>query len=198
MNPSLQLVLDGPYRLCSSGLDGLLSAPAARASGVYLYARELADGRRVPTYVGETGVSFQSRCKTHIINGLGGYDRVYEPVALSRGEKVLVWGGLWQASRQGHFQEFMDRYLELAPFLLEEVKSAQVFLLPLAQDIDRRVRRRIEGALAAHLLAQPPPVRTMMAEGVRYSKGLRKGEVPIEVIVEEHERLLGVPERIWV
>jgi hypothetical protein len=115
--------------------------------------------------------------KEHFIHTLGGYARIYDPAALLRGEKILLWGGLWKSTRQDHFGEFLCQL--------------QIFLLPI--DSEARVRRRIESAIANYLYKQPTPVGQFMDSDIRYLKDLPPGDARLEVEIYNHEAIFGFP-----
>lgn len=129
--------------------------------------------------------------KEHFIHTLGGYARIYDPAALLRGEKILLWGGLWKSTRQDHFGEFLERYCELAPVIQQFLCQLQIFLLPI--DSEARVRRRIESAIANYLYKQPTPVGQFMDSDIRYLKDLPPGDARLEVEIYNHEAIFGFP-----
>jgi hypothetical protein len=61
----------------------------------------------------------------------------------------------------------------------------------------RRLRERIESALALHLYAQPGMVGAFQEEGVHY-RPRWPSEEPVQVRFRCGAMLLGVPEWLWV
>ncbi|WP_024299431.1 hypothetical protein [Methylomicrobium lacus] len=191
----MQLKLIGPLRIHPNNSDSIFHSPDALKIGVYVYAVKVKNVGYLTTYVGETGVSFLKRIKDHVINTLGGYERIYDPDALQEGKKILLWNGMWKASRQDCFGEFIDRHSELAPIISQYVRQFEIFLLPL--DANARGRRRIESAIAAHLYNQPLPVGEFIDSDIRYLKKLKNGETPFEVKITGANAIYGFPANVF-
>ena len=87
----------GPYPLCSAEHDVPAGCPHAGMAGLYLWTVPTTQHGLVVDYVGEASTSFYRRTKDHIIQTLGGNYLVLEPDAMLRGERDVVWAGLWRA-----------------------------------------------------------------------------------------------------
>jgi hypothetical protein len=192
----MNLQVLGPFRIYSNDSENIFHNPIAKESGIYIYAVPYEEKRFLASYVGETGASFLKRIKEHTINTLGGYYRIYDPAALKKGKKELLWNGLWKSTRQGYFNEFMERYRELAPLIYDFHTMFSVFLVPL--ESEPRLRRRIESAIANHLYQQPEPVGTFMDSDIRYIKHLQKGEKIIQIEISGGREILGFPKSVVV
>ena len=190
----MNLQVFGPFRIHSNDGEDIFHNPIAKESGIYVYAVPYEKSGFLAEYVGETGASFLKRIKEHTINTMGGYNRIYDPVALKKGKKELLWDGLWKATRQGYFNEFIERYRELAPSIYDFLTIFSVFLLPV--EAEPRLRRRIESSIANHLYQQPEPVGTFMASDIRYIKHLQKGEKQIQIKISGGREIIGFPKSV--
>ena len=184
----------GPFVVHSQDKENIFYHPLAKEKGIYVFAVPYKKDKYLASYVGETEATFLKRIKEHTINTLGGYNRIFNPEAMKKGKKELIWGGLWKATRQDCFSEFVERYIELAPTIYEFIKMFSVFLLPLKAE--KRIRRRVESAIAHHLYQQPDPVGSFLDSDIRYINKLNKKETPFQVIISGDSQILGFPKQI--
>ena len=189
----LQLRFSGPFGWLPGG-----SVPNVRAAGVggkaglYLWTAETPDGHLV-YYVGETGRSFASRMEEHLVEQLAGKYRFYEPAAFLRGQKRLVWRGVYGRRAEPGVAAFAEQLPAFAPLLAQFIGNMRFLLAP--TDCDDRARKRIEAALADWFMAQGEPVGSFQDQGVHYDR--RRPEEPrIEVSLSWEVRPVGAPERL--
>jgi hypothetical protein len=150
-------------------------------------------GRYRITYIGETSASFYRRIKEHVIQTLGGNYRICDPKALRHGVQEVVWNGLWRKGTREKLPEFLRRYAELGPLIKESLKIEVVFLAVL--ECDRRLKRRIEGALAeAHRACTEKA--SLLPEDIRYYRR-RADEMPVAIQVSAEKEIEGLPSEIW-
>jgi len=90
-------------------------------------------------------------------------------------------------------QVFADKYVELAPVIKEYLETLDIFIAPI--QTNKRIRQRIEGAIAFSLREQPPPIGPFMSEDVRYFCREEK-EMPIQVMIESDEKLFGLNSKV--
>jgi hypothetical protein len=190
---SASLEFSGPFKLCGTKRHLLFDSDQARLSGIYLWAVRFKDGFLIE-YAGETGRSFFQRMKEHMIQCLGGNYRVYEAEALLKGEKRVLWNGMWRKGTHALMPEFVEKYVALAPKIRDYLSALEVFVAP--TQVDKRTRRRIEGAVAQALRTKPAPVGTFFADDVRFV-GRKVNETPIEVRIHLNRNLLGLDSHLW-
>jgi hypothetical protein len=149
----LELQWYGPYSFAGNREECVLTAPIGKKKGVYLWTIRYQSGY-LTHYVGETGVSFAVRSLQHVQSYLNGLYRLYDPAEFASGKKVLVWGGMWKPGRKdpGTMNEFLQGYSKFAPLISELIREFRLFLGPVVGD--RRIRQRIEAAVAASLNKQ--------------------------------------------
>jgi hypothetical protein len=188
------LVLDfqGPFQLCGSKRHLLFEQDIARAAGIYLWAVEFGGGFLI-NYVGQTGTSFSRRSKEHMIQCMGGNYRICDAQQLLRGERKVLWNGMWRRGTRDLMPVFVDRYVDLAPKIVKYLEVLRVFAAPTG--VDRRTRCRAEGAIAFSLREQPPPVGSFITEDVRYYTR-RSDEEPIQVLITSPAHLHGLSQRL--
>jgi hypothetical protein len=182
----------GPFTLCGDKGDLLFDQKISQQTGVYLWTVRFRDGFLV-NYVGETGTSFYRRMKDHMIQCLGGNYRICEPMLFSRGERKILWNGMWRKGTRDLMPLFVSKYVELAPRIKEYLELIQVFVAPI--ETTSRMRRRIEGTIAFSLREQLPPIGTFMNEDVRYLLR-KKGEDPVRVMISCSQGVLGLRSEI--
>ena len=175
----------GPMAWYGSGVDVLFEHQLADAAGIYLWTVRYRQGF-LTYYVGETGRSFRHRHIDHTGQYLAGIYRVYEPTSFSQGVKHLIWSSSQDQSTLG----FLNRFPELAPRIYQFLGLISLFLAPL--NVDRRTRRRIEGAIARHLRSQPDPIGTFQDDDIRYARR-QDGEGPISLRMLVPATILGLP-----
>ncbi len=178
----------GPYRFYGTKSDMLFAQPAAQQSGLYLWTIPF-DDRYLTYYVGETGRSFIARFTEHVQCCLHGYYRIYDPQLFARGEKVLIWEGMWKAGTRDRIGEFLNRYTELSPRSYEFLGLFRIFVAPI--DAKRRIRERIEAKIAEELSQQSGAIRKFPNDDIKY-KPKRSDEAPISVAMSGSESILGL------
>jgi hypothetical protein len=159
---SFKIHFNGPYGLSGQHNRLLFGEPISQKAGVYLWTVRTSDGFIVE-YVGQTGESFAKRTKDHMIQTFGGNYRVCDPQLLRQGEVKVVWLGLWRKGTEDKMAEFAQRYLELAPVIQEYLEAIELFLAPVTGD--RRMRERIEGAIAHQIREQSAPASSLLPHG---------------------------------
>jgi hypothetical protein len=192
---NLILEFDGPFGLTSDSEPFLFVQPEAKEPGIYLWAVPYFQGGYLVTYVGETNASFGQRLKDHLIQTVGGNYRICDPDSMMRGEPQILWNGLWRKGTRDKFHEYIARFEELGPVIRKLLQIEVVFVAPFRSE--RRLRQRLEGAIAKHIRSQPAPVSAVLPSDVRYY--YRKAhETPVPVIVECHCHVLGLPQKLEV
>jgi len=86
--------------------------------------------------------------------------------------------------------EFVSRLIELTPVIKKSLEQSEIYVAPLTSE--RRIRQRIEGAIADHIKAQPPPASSLFQTDVRYTKRWNDEE-PLEVRISGGNTLPGMP-----
>ncbi|MDD3827861.1 MAG: hypothetical protein PHY79_17995 [Anaerolineae bacterium] len=124
----------------------------------------------------------------------GGY-HLYESEAFRQGRKDLLWPGRFGPTGERSLNRFLNCFLELAPAIASLAEIYHFYLAPL--NCERRLRERIEAALANCLYEQPGLVGEFQDSGINY-RPRWKNEDPILVQVRCCNTLLGVPESLWV
>lgn len=186
------LEFQGPFHLVGGAELNVFNSEQVKLSGIYLFAVETAHAGMVVRYVGETGVSFEKRLKEHIIQLMGGNYRIADVESLRQMDERVLWDGLWRRGRTGMIQEFVDNYVELAPYIKTYVEAYRIFLSPLSiRDFNQRQRRLIESALAHHLRKQ----KNLMAPDIRYHLR-KKGEESFSFEVTASGSVTGLPCRL--
>lgn len=181
MAAPITLRFEGPYTRST-----VATCPEAEDMGVYLWTVPTAFGELVQ-YVGETGKSFRERFAEHFQSEALGLYRIDDVAELRQGRRVALWPGVYGPERTAapfvtsEFARPLEEYLGLVRFYLARL------------DASKRVRRRIEGALAKSLKSQPAPVGTFIDKYVRY-EGRWRSEEPIEVHLTCASPLRGFPE----
>jgi hypothetical protein len=184
----MQFELEGPFSLNPDEKSGIFHLPIGEQSGVYVYAVNVDGQGHLATYVGQTGRSFLIRVREHVLNTLSGYEKIFDPDALKKGEKKLVWDGLWPSDRRNYLGEFLKRYSELAPVIQKFAKQFEIFLLPIQQK-DKSLRLALEAGITTHLKAQPTPVGEFMDE--IDPKPRKENLVDIEIM--NAQKIMGFP-----
>lgn len=188
------IVWCGPYHWYNSSDDGLFTQPEAQSAGLYLWAIPY-QGQYLTYYVGETGRSFIIRFAEHAREYLSGIYRLYDPQLFVQGQKVLLWDGMWSPKSRHHMGAFLHRQPELAPHIHAFLGALKIFLAPM--EGDKRVRQRLEAALAHHLYKQPEIVGTFQDSGLRYLPR-RANEEPIVCTLVFPEPILGMPSELLI
>jgi hypothetical protein len=191
-NSVVPLDFQGPFKLCGTEGKLLFSREEAQLAGIYLWTVRFQDGFLV-NYVGETKTSFHKRMKDHMIQCMGGNYRICDAEWLLKGERKILWNGMWRKGTRNLMPVFVERYVELAPKIKAYLQVLDIFVAPV--QVDKRIRRRIEGAIAFSLRQKLAPVGSFITEDVRYLSR-KDGETPIQVMIGSNERLLGLESQI--
>lgn len=190
---SIELKFSGPYSwLPGSSITYLAETGVGSRSGIYLWTINSTLGEIV-YYIGETARSFVRRMDEHLAEQLSGRYRLYEPNAFLRGEKNLLWRGVYGPGAQPNVSGFVAQLPSLAPALVQVVRAMRFHVAPTT--CSDRSRLRIEAALAYHLRKQEGLVGTFQDEDVQY-KPRRLNEDPITVKLSWEQKPLGVPDQM--
>jgi len=189
---ALCLRASGPFGFLANGRTPyVLEAEEAKQSGIYLFTVE-SDGKELVHYVGETGREFRERLREHLFLYLNGTYSIYDGVSFASGRLVRIWEGMLRWNEACRAEEFLARHAELIPELMANVQAIRLWLIP--TDVERRTRRLVEGAIARALMSQPAPVGTFH-EQIHYE--YRDDDEPsVEFTFEDHDRFVGMPERM--
>jgi hypothetical protein len=79
---------------------------------------------------------------------------LFDPTSARRGDPAILWPGLWRDKSPAAAAEALKRFPELAPVIVDYIGIIEVFVAPL--DVDRHLRRHIEGSLARSLRDNHP------------------------------------------
>lgn len=162
-------------------------------SGVYLWTVPLPDGHLI-YYVGETGRSFGIRLRQHCDELVAARYHVYSAEEFARGEKRTLWPGRYDTIDRRSDDECQANCPCLSKEIGEMMLVLRLFLAPLC--CDKRIRRRIEAAIAQSLYAAPGKVGAFQDQGIHYN--LRTNdEEPIACVTSSPVPLLGLPEWFW-
>jgi len=104
----IKIEFHGPFKLSGNEAVTLFQNELSHLAGIYLMSIQYEDGYLV-YYIGETGQSFYVRLKDHVIQFFGGNYRIYEPEKFKRGEKEILWNGMWRKETRDRIPEFIDR-----------------------------------------------------------------------------------------
>lgn len=189
------LKFEGPFGLCKDSVYPLLNQTVANEQGVYIFTIPYRLGGYLVSYVGETGVSFGKRIKDHVIQTIGGNYRICDPDYLLRGEEIVLWNGLWRQGTRDKVMEYLEQFEELAPSIHKLFRIKVIFVAPLKTD--KRIRRRLEGAIAIHIKSMPKPVSSLLPADIRYHVR-KKCEEPISVAIISDCQLHGIPRNIEI
>ncbi|MCX8007135.1 MAG: hypothetical protein N3B11_03355 [Coriobacteriia bacterium] len=150
---TLRLHFSGPLTF-SSGDRCLFESPLGARPCVYLWTvRRASDGVHLIHYIGEAS-RFAARQREHLTRILGLDYGIFDPAAARQGELSLLWPGFWRDKSQAASAAALECFAALAPTIVEYVRTLCVFVAPL--DVDRRLRRHIEGSIARSLREKHP------------------------------------------
>jgi hypothetical protein len=190
----LHLHFHGPYALCSETADVLDGCEHQNSGGLYLWVVGQNTGHFKISYLGETSRSFYSRTKEHIVQTLGGNYRVIDADQMRLGVEQIIWDGLWRRDARKRLPEFLTRYEELAPLIKRYLYGQAVFVAPFQGE--RRLLRRIEGALAIHMCSDSN-ASSLFPCDIRYV--IRNAtEAAVTVTVSADQHIEGLPSEVLV
>jgi hypothetical protein len=185
----IRLELHGPFPLCGERTDTLAGCSQSCKAGIYLWTVRQGAGDFRISYIGETGETFHQRSRDHITQILGGNYRVLRPDSAEKGVQEVVWNGLWRRGTRHLLPDFLRRYEELAPLIKKHILQQEIFVGPLA--CERRLRKRIEGAIARQIRSSPV-ASSLLAEDIRYTCR-RDDEPPVAVQIVSAHGIEGLP-----
>ncbi len=188
-----KLLLHGPYGLCGTHEKIIFYEPIGKDAGIYFWTVPYFQGGSIINYIGETGVSFKQRFKDHMIHMAGGNYRICDPDFEIQGVERILWDGLWRKGTRDKMPEFVSRIIELSPVIKKSLEISEIYVAPF--ESEKRIRQRIEGAIADYIKTQPPPASNLLPTDVRYSKRWNDEE-PVAVLISGGHALLGMPENI--
>jgi len=186
----VELILHGPYGLCGKHERIIFYEDIGKKAGIYFWTVPYVQGGLIINYIGETGESFKRRFKDHLIHKAGGNYRICDPDFAVQGVERILWNGLWRKGTRDKMPEFVSRIIELSPAIKKSLEHSEIYVAPF--EGEKRIRQRIEGAIADHIKAQPPPASSLLPKDVRY---YRRGsdEEPVTVLISGGDALLGMP-----
>ena len=174
-----------------------LDAPAVygadevRQCGIYLWAVPLAEGY-LTYYVGETGSSFSARLRQHYKEHVAARYHVHFRKSLRVVKNSA--SGRYDPTNIKTDEECRDVCQRLTQPIQGMAGMLRFFLAPMS--CDKRIRRRIEAAIAQILYAAPGTIGAFQEKSIRYEPRV-KAEQPIPCVVRSALPLLGLPERFF-
>lgn len=145
--------------------------------GIYIWSIPYQE-KQLVYYIGVTGVTFYYRLKQHIQGYLSGEYRIFNPELFKQGKKELIYGGLWKKDRQDKMSEYLKKYEELYPKIIEFLKTMNLYLCPL--DCKTRIFERIEGAIGTIIKE-----KSLLDEDIIF-RPRRKDEEPLKVEIKNN------------
>ena len=162
--------------------------------GVYLWTVPYQQQELI-YYVGETGTSFSVRMAQHFEKHTSGAYHLYEPREFSRGRKVALWHGMYGPDRELSLLGFIRRLPELAPVIADLAQMYRFYVAPL--ECEKRLRERIEAAIASYLYEQTGLAGEFQDKGIVYH-GRKSNEEPVQVLIRCNAHLIDLPESLWI
>lgn len=192
----ISLMWHGPFSFFGDQEKNIFTCTVGKKKGVYLFTIPFESSYLV-YYVGETGKDFATRLLQHIQSYLNGFYRVFDPDEFVKGNKVLIWGGMWKVDRreQKNICDFLERQSELNPKIIRFIEQFKVFLAPI--ECDKRTRERIESKIALTLKEQEGIISSFQDQDIRYRPS-RKDESPFRVSMSFFELILGLSKELDV
>jgi hypothetical protein len=186
----LELAWDGPYSWFGDGAPALFPSAAASSSGIYVWTASMPEGEWA-YYVGQTTKSFGDRHWDHWREYASGAYSIHEADAFYRGGHRLLYQG-FNYRRPAHkylepFIRSIDEHLAAAVRLLRPMRIWLGELPP-----DRRLQRRVEGAVIRALYAQDGPAKSFQEPSMR-AEVRTKYESPVRVKVRTPCPFVGLP-----
>jgi hypothetical protein len=166
----------------------ILKDQTASQYGVYFWTARTNGGEFI-YYVGETGKSFSKRMIEHLKEYLSGHYRILDPVELAKGNKVVLWRGMFMKGPKPDITDFVQHNERYMPALRGMLELFNIWIFPM--DCQRNIRRRVEGAIAKSLYSQPGEVGKFQDPGIRYVTR-KTGEKPIQVHIRIPNRIEGL------
>ena len=185
----------GPYSWWPDGKDPYIKrAPQANQPGIYLWTVELDEGDLV-FYVGDTATGIYKRMCGHWDSYTAGYYAIHPAQEFARGNKLVLWPGIKApinpAGRSA--EECSENRDRLRQPVEEMTRVFRFYLAPTT--FERRIRRRIEAALALTLYNHTDDRIRNFPNPARYEPRI-EGEQPFPVVVKAPVSLLGLSETV--
>lgn len=139
--------------------------------------------------MGQTGRTFRKRLREHVLTLLSGQERVYEPNDYVKGQKNVLWDGLWRRGRTYEIDALIDSHVAQAQARVERLRLTHIFLAPLEATVD--VREAIESQIASHIYSDCDGCAALMESDVRYVS--KKLSELWEVDIASAVKLNGLP-----
>jgi len=192
MNNTLKIEFSGPFGLLGNHNFILFDQPICKSYGIYIWTARM-NQSFIIEYIGMTTKTFKTRNMEHILNTFSGYYRICDSKMIKEGKIKIIWPGIIR--KKNGLSEFSDNYLKIAPFILKYLQTIEVFVATIKSE--RRIIERIEGALAYHVWNQPLPANALLPKDVHY-RIRKENEMPINVMINCDEKILGIPKKIMV
>ncbi len=197
MKTITQLDLDwlGPYSWPEIDVVGTRSLDADpkvwTSTGVYLWTFEYMEGY-VIYCAGITTRSFKARFKQHRREFRRGVYTVFDPSAMSCGERKKIWPGFWYRKRtEAMLNEWTVRHSEIEAATAKLLSAYRLFIA--CTDANRRMLERIEAAVMAALYAAPAPISSVPDRGMHLAP--QWPEEPVITIANRRScHLYGLPD----
>lgn len=194
----LTVTWSGPYAFPGFERDGLSALPDH--GGVYLQTFAHGDGFLIYA-PGEAG-NFRQRFSQHVRSFRSGEYTILDAEQAQAGVRSEVWHGWgWSPKRikgrrwkgcpeqQMKQAEFARREAELQPALTRELAAFRIFV---SNDLPKRERCRIEGAIIRRLAADGAPLPDV---GMLMHRTAAH-EAPITVVNACERKVIGLPKRL--
>jgi hypothetical protein len=187
----LTVTWSGPYAFPGFERDGLPVLPDH--GGVYLQAFAHGDGFLIYA-PGEAG-NFRTRFGTHRREYRRGEYNVLDAEQAQAGVRSEVWHGWgWSPEKRA---EYARREVEIQLAVTRQLAATRIFV---SNDLPKRERCRLEGAIIRHLYADgaPLPDKGMFAHRAFGDHPVYGCEAPITVRNVGGSKLHGLPERLLI
>ena len=191
----LKITFEGPFSW--SGFEEapcILDVPEGQEAGVYLWTVPQ-DDHELICYVGQTGRAFGKRMVEHYKEHASGFYHLNSVPEFQRGVRVALWPGLWDSNNRATVPDCIRFAIQNAPLVQRLAMTYRFYLGPV--DGSRRLRERIEGAIATALYSSPPPIGTFQELGIRY-RPRKPTEEPLSCDISAPKSLLGLPTHLQV
>lgn len=166
--------------------------PLPDHGGVYLQTFEHRDGGYVLYAAGITRNPFRRRFMQHNRAYLSGDYNILDPVQARNGVRSELWHG-WTVARQlAKRAEYAERRAELQEAAQRQLAEFRIFVAEV--EPHDRMRDRLEAAIMNRLYAD---AAALPDKGMFLASRL-KGEAPVCVTNACANRLLGLPEKLWI
>jgi len=189
----MKIEFNGPYSWSNeNGIASVFDNPFSKKQGIYLWTVPQKEGELV-YYIGETGRSFSIRMLEHLKEHLAGFYHLYDPIKMQNGIKDSVWPGYYDKNNRKAITDIINNSVGNTAVAYELTKVYKFYLAP--TEIEDRLRRRIEAAIAIHLYNQPGIIGSFQDDGIRYAPR-KEREEPVQVTIEAPNMICGLPNEI--